>query len=158
MFDRSSPAGGSPAHPPAALRPAALRGRGAVANVAHRFQTDSREQVDEAIAEAPVRFVTTIEVERARTLMSRNTSPDIPFDVAINPYRGCEHGCVYCYARPTHAYLGYSPGLDFETRLVAKSNAVQALTADLAKPGYRGPPSIWGRPPISISRWSGTGV
>ncbi len=140
MFDRSSPAGGSPAHPPAALRPAALRGRGAVANVAHRFQTDSREQVDEAIAEAPVRFVTTIEVERARTLMSRNTSPDIPFDVAINPYRGCEHGCVYCYARPTHAYLGYSPGLDFETRLVAKSNAVQALTADLAKPGYRASP------------------
>ena len=164
-FDHSSIAGGSPASPPAATRPGALRGRGAVANVHHRFQGDTREAVDDgwqhdgtaqvaayAVADADVdadveadisvapRLVTTIEVERARTLMSRNTSPDIPFDVAINPYRGCEHGCVYCYARPTHAYLGYSPGLDFETRLVAKSNAVAALTADLARPGYRASP------------------
>lgn len=147
-FDRSSLAGGSPAR-----LPTAPRGRGAIANVAHRFQNNTREQDDDgwytppvagdatdAVAHQPVRLVTTIEVERARTLMSRNTSPDIPFDVAVNPYRGCEHGCVYCYARPTHAYLGYSPGLDFETRLVVKSNAVQALTADLAKPGYRASP------------------
>jgi DNA repair photolyase len=69
--------------------------------------------------------------------LSRNDSPDIPFDVAVNPYRGCEHGCVYCFARPTHAYLGYSPGLDFETKLVAKANAVQALRGELARPGYR---------------------
>ncbi|MFU1928777.1 PA0069 family radical SAM protein [Bordetella hinzii] len=80
---------------------------------------------------------TTVKPEQARKLLSRNDSPDIPFDVAVNPYRGCEHGCVYCYARPTHAYLGYSPGLDFETRLVAKANAVQALRAELARPGYK---------------------
>ncbi|OZI75168.1 radical SAM protein [Bordetella genomosp. 12] len=80
---------------------------------------------------------TTVRPEQARKLLSRNDSPDIPFDVAVNPYRGCEHGCVYCYARPTHAYLGYSPGLDFETRLVAKANAVQALRAELARPGYK---------------------
>ena len=69
---------------------------------------------------------TQVTAEAARKMLSRNDSPDIPFDVAVNPYRGCEHGCVYCYARPTHAYLGYSPGLDFETRLVAKANAVEA--------------------------------
>ncbi len=80
---------------------------------------------------------TTVKPEQARKLLSRNDSPDIPFDVAVNPYRGCEHGCVYCYARPTHAYLGYSPGLDFETRLVAKANAVQALRAELSRPGYK---------------------
>ncbi|AHV92296.1 PA0069 family radical SAM protein [Bordetella holmesii] len=80
---------------------------------------------------------TTVRPEQARKLLSRNDSPDIPFDVAVNPYRGCEHGCVYCYARPTHAYLGYSPGLDFETRLVAKANAVQALRAELARPSYK---------------------
>jgi DNA repair photolyase len=80
---------------------------------------------------------TTVAVEQARRLLSRNDSPDVPFDRAINTYRGCEHGCAYCYARPTHAYLGYSPGLDFETRLVAKANAVDALRAELARPGYR---------------------
>ena len=80
---------------------------------------------------------TTVKAEQARKLLSRNDSPDIPFDQAVNPYRGCEHGCVYCYARPTHAYLGYSPGLDFETRLIAKANAVEALRAELAKPGYK---------------------
>lgn len=79
---------------------------------------------------------TTVKAEQARKLLSRNDSPDIPFDQAVNPYRGCEHGCVYCYARPTHAYLGYSPGLDFETRLIAKANAVEALRAELARPGY----------------------
>jgi DNA repair photolyase len=75
--------------------------------------------------------------ERARSIISRNESPDIPFDRSINPYRGCEHGCVYCYARPTHAYLGLSPGLDFETRLFAKENAAELLDHELRKPGYR---------------------
>lgn len=95
-------------------------------------------------ADATQRFIpiveatrTTVKPEQARKLLSRNDSPDIPFDVAVNPYRGCEHGCVYCYARPTHAYLGYSPGLDFETKLVAKANAVQALRVELARPGYK---------------------
>ena len=76
-------------------------------------------------------------VEHARSIISRNQSPDIPFDRSVNPYRGCEHGCVYCYARPTHAYLGLSPGIDFETRLYAKTNAAQQLDAELRKPGYR---------------------
>lgn len=170
--DHSFPAGsGSPA-----AAPAALRGRGAVTNVRHRFQRDDRVQVDdgwsssglpadfvesvpdnfsEAAADKPADRVipilpdariapaapkTTVTAEEARKMLSRNDSPDIPFDVAVNPYRGCEHGCVYCYARPTHSYLGLSPGLDFETRLVAKANAVQALRAELARPGYKPSP------------------
>ncbi|WP_454689462.1 PA0069 family radical SAM protein [Achromobacter aloeverae] len=128
-----------------AAAPAALRGRGAVTNVGHRFQQDERSAaVDHDPAQTvpvyfqpPRRLATTVAVEQARRILSRNDSPDIGFDQAINPYRGCEHGCVYCYARPTHAYLGYSPGLDFETRLVAKANAVDALRAELARPGYR---------------------
>ena len=143
-----------------AAAPAALRGRGAVTNVRHRFEQTERvpaddgwsgawmvagEQSDVADADAAAGVIpvvsetrrTTVAPEQARKLLSRNDSPDIPFDVAVNPYRGCEHGCVYCYARPTHAYLGYSPGLDFETRLVAKTNAVDVLRAELARPGYR---------------------
>ncbi|WP_345249040.1 PA0069 family radical SAM protein [Pigmentiphaga soli] len=128
----------------AAAPAAARRGRGAVGNVAHRFDTDSRRAIDDGwqgggpepeFEPPPLR--TTVAVERARRIMSRNDSPDIPFDRSINPYRGCEHGCVYCFARPTHAYLGLSPGLDFETRLVAKANAVEALRAELSRPGYR---------------------
>ncbi|CAB3722288.1 hypothetical protein LMG26689_01388 [Achromobacter animicus] len=183
--DHSFPAGsGSPA-----AAPAALRGRGAVTNVRHRFQRDDRVQVDDGWSASglPADFVdsvpdffpdisssagqaaaveqtagaaaratvipilpdtrstpaapkTTVTAEEARKILSRNDSPDIPFEVAANPYRGCEHGCVYCYARPTHSYLGYSPGLDFETRLVAKANAVEALRAELARPGYKPSP------------------
>ncbi|CAM4143474.1 Radical SAM protein [Bordetella tumbae] len=150
------PAGsGSPA-----AAPAALRGRGAVTNVRHRFEQTEREPADDGwssgqvaasqddvsdadiaggyipiVAESTLK--TTVTSEQARKLLSRNDSPDIPFDVAVNPYRGCEHGCVYCYARPTHAYLGYSPGLDFETRLIAKANAVDVLRTELSRPGYR---------------------
>jgi len=80
---------------------------------------------------------TCVTQEQARTIISRNQSPDVPFDRSINPYRGCEHGCVYCYARPSHAYLGLSPGLDFETRLFAKSNAAELLDRELRKPGYQ---------------------
>lgn len=79
---------------------------------------------------------TTVTAERVKSIISRNDSPDIPFTQSINPYRGCEHGCVYCYARPSHAYLNLSPGLDFETRLFAKVNAAQVLREELAKPGY----------------------
>ncbi|MGN6662263.1 MAG: PA0069 family radical SAM protein, partial [Achromobacter mucicolens] len=140
--DHSFPAGsGSPA-----AAPAALRGRGAVTNVRHRFQRDDRVQIDDGWSASglPADFIdavpdnapdasdagrspvipilpdtrcappapkTTVTAEQARKILSRNDSPDIPFDVAANPYRGCEHGCVYCYARPTHSYLGYSPGL-----------------------------------------------
>lgn len=159
--DHSFPAGsGSPA-----AAPAALRGRGAVTNVRHRFQKDDRVQVDDGwsasglpadfvdavpntsvipilpdVRRAPAAPQTTVTAEEARKILSRNDSPDIPFDVAVNPYRGCEHGCVYCYARPTHSYLGYSPGLDFETRLVAKANAVGALRAEISRPGYKPSP------------------
>src|SRR5690606_15391893 len=118
-------------------------GRGAIGNVEHRFQRDTRApeldfaaEQDGQEDESAASVRTTVNVESARKLLSYNVSPDIPFDRAVNPYRGCEHGCTYCYARPTHAYLGYSPGLDFETRLIAKANAVQALRAELVRPGY----------------------
>lgn len=121
-----------------------VRGRGAVTNVVHRFQRDIREGFDDGWQAAPTGeddalppLRTTVREEHARRLLSYNVSPDIPFDRAINPYRGCEHGCTYCYARPTHAYLGYSPGLDFETRLVAKANAVQVLRAELSARAYQ---------------------
>lgn len=126
-----------------ATAPTAIRGRGAVTNVAHRFQSDAREADNDVDAygldseNTPPPLRTQVIREQARKLLSRNDSPDIPFDQAVNPYRGCEHGCVYCYARPTHAYLGYSPGLDFETKLIVKENAVEALRAELARPAYR---------------------
>jgi DNA repair photolyase len=121
------------------------KGRGAVSNPVHRFERDARERVDDgwpaqdddASTPGPATQVT---VERARSIVSRNQSPDIGFDASINPYRGCEHGCVYCYARPGHAYLGLSPGLDFETRLVAKENAAELLAEEIARPGYRPDP------------------
>ncbi|WP_081627083.1 PA0069 family radical SAM protein [Bordetella sp. FB-8] len=148
-IDRSSFAVSAGSGSPATA-PAALRGRGAVTNVGHRYQSDTRveplenewavEAADDCVGEegdAAPAPLTQVRPEQVRTLLSRNDSPDIPFELAINPYRGCEHGCAYCYARPTHAYLGYSPGLDFETKLTAKVNAVSALRADLAKRSHR---------------------
>mgnify|MGYP001812117289 FL=1 len=101
-------------------RSAARKGRGAVSNPAGRFAATENEAVDDGWGslDAPLpRLVTAATAEAARTILTRNTSPDIPFDRSINPYRGCEHGCIYCYARPAHAYVDLSPGLDFETRL-----------------------------------------
>jgi DNA repair photolyase len=118
----------------------AHKGRGAVSNRAGRYQTDPRETVDDGWYdddEAPSPPPTVVTVEHARSIISRNDSPDIPFTQSVNPYRGCEHGCVYCYARPNHARLGLSPGLDFETRLFAKTNAAALLSRELAVPGYR---------------------
>ncbi|HEV2042870.1 MAG TPA: radical SAM protein, partial [Casimicrobiaceae bacterium] len=127
---------------------APIKGRGATFNPGNRFRRDTREAVDdgwtpppaEGTAEGEVQELpplkTTVTIQRSRTIIARNTSPDIPFTQSINPYQGCEHGCVYCYARPTHAYLDLSPGLDFETKLFAKPNAAALLTAELAKPGY----------------------
>ena len=114
------------------------KGRGATVNPEGRYESVTREVFDDGWDHAdetpPLRtFVTD---ERAKSIISRNDSPDIPFTQSINPYRGCEHGCVYCYARPSHAYLNLSPGLDFETRLFAKVNAAELLRAELAKPGY----------------------
>lgn len=115
------------------------RGRGAGLNPTGRFEPHVRESVDdgwEGLAELPP-LRTEVREERARSLITRNTSPDIGFDRSANPYRGCEHGCIYCFARPDHAFVGLSPGIDFETRLFAKSNAVEALERDLAAPGYQ---------------------
>jgi DNA repair photolyase len=124
--------------------PPPLHGRGAPANpVSARFNDPQREQdgdwLDDRFAvdgEAPP-LRTTVSLERPRTIISRNTSPDIPFDRSVNAYRGCEHGCIYCFARPTHAYLGLSPGLDFESKLTAKPKAPQLLRAELSKRGYQ---------------------
>ncbi len=101
---------------------------------------DARAEIDGAAP--PLR--TTVTIERARTIIARNNSPDIPFDRSINPYRGCEHGCVYCFARPTHAFHDLSPGLDFESRLFAKPDAAALLRAELAKPGYVCQPIAFG--------------
>ncbi len=118
---------------------AARKGRGAVSNMQGRYEVNGREEFDdgwERDDDGPPVFRTVVTDEIAKTILSRNTSPDIPFNVSLNPYRGCEHGCIYCFARPTHSYLGLSPGLDFETRLFAKVNAAELLRRELAKPGY----------------------
>ncbi len=115
------------------------RGRGARSNAGGRFEPVTRHFEEDGWGEAEELAMTPTHVteERARTIITRNDLPDISFDRSINPYRGCEHGCVYCFARPTHAYLGLSPGLDFETRLFAKTNAADVLERELAAPGYR---------------------
>lgn len=142
------------------------KGRGAVSNLQGRFERDIREPFDDgwsgsdaATPDEPAtrsdgdaacaqrddandeptlpRLVTQVTAEQARSILTRNASPDIPFNTSLNPYRGCEHGCIYCFARPTHAYLDLSPGLDFETRLFAKENAAQRLREALSKPSYR---------------------
>jgi DNA repair photolyase len=115
------------------------RGRGAPSNETSRFETQRREACDDGWGEDETleSLRTQITLERPRTIITRNDSPDLSFDRSINPYRGCEHGCSYCYARPTHAYLGLSPGLDFESRLYVKENAAALLEKELAAPKYR---------------------
>ncbi|WJY21159.1 PA0069 family radical SAM protein [Fontisubflavum oceani] len=121
------------------LPPERRKGRGVASNRSGRFERFERVgfsdgwEIDEPLP--PLR--TEVREEVAKTIITRNTSPDIPFDRSINPYRGCEHGCVYCFARPSHAYLGLSPGLDFETQLTAKPNAPTLLEAELRNPRYR---------------------
>nr|WP_298681995.1 PA0069 family radical SAM protein [uncultured Dongia sp.] len=145
----------------------ARKGRGAVTNRAGRFEPGQRPLEDDGWSSseafsgltfngAPVSLVgrkpapntddelpplkTHVALDNARSIIAHNKSPDIPFDQSINPYRGCEHGCIYCYARPTHAYLGHSPGLDFETKLYMKADAAKLLEKELRKPGYK--PSV----------------
>jgi DNA repair photolyase len=121
------------------------KGRGAALNIEGRFERWQREAFDDGWMDAPqaggeddvAAPKTTVSIERAKSIISTNDSPDIPFRYSVNPYRGCEHGCIYCFARPSHAYLGLSPGLDFETRLFAKTNAPELLRAELSKPGFR---------------------
>ncbi|MBD8553311.1 PA0069 family radical SAM protein [Rhizobium sp. CFBP 8762] len=115
------------------------RGRGAGLNPSGRFEPQSREGFDdgwETLEDLPP-FKTTVQVEKPRTAITRNDSPDISFDRSINPYRGCEHGCIYCFARPTHAFMGLSAGLDFEAKLFAKPDAPKLLERELAKSGYK---------------------
>ncbi len=119
------------------------KGRGAALNIEGRFEQWQREAFDDGwrppveTDDAPAPPKTVITREIAKSIIAENDSPDIPFRYSINPYRGCEHGCIYCFARPSHAYLGLSPGLDFETRIFAKTNAASLLRAELSRPGYR---------------------
>ncbi len=120
--------------------PRPRRGRGALSNHTGRYERYETEAFDDGWGSADLpapALRTTVSPDAARTVLTRNTSPDVPFDRSINPYRGCEHGCVYCFARPTHAYLGLSPGLDFESRLFAKPDAARCLRDELAAPSYR---------------------
>jgi hypothetical protein len=135
------------------MLPGARKGRGTTLNPEGRFERFAREAVDdgwgslEALAEAPAP-TTEVFRDRARTIIARNDSPDVPFDRSINPYRGCEHGCVYCYARPSHAHLGLSAGLDFETRIFVK-----AVPPGSCRKSWRGPAMPAGR-----SRWAPTPI
>ena len=116
-----------------------VKGRGAVSTPEGRFESLIIQRVDDgwsSLEEPLPSFETTVRAETARSIISHNESPDIPFDQSINPYRGCEHGCIYCYARPTHSYVNLSPGLDFETKLFYKQNAAELLERELSKPGY----------------------
>ncbi len=129
------------------LRSGPLKGRGAASFVRGRFEKTavqaeddgwgsvySNDEDDEEVT--PPKLRTHVTEERARSIVSRNQSPDIPFNQSLNPYRGCEHGCVYCFARPSHAYLDLSPGLDFETKLYAKTNAAELLRREFSRKGY----------------------
>jgi DNA repair photolyase len=133
--------------------PAVLKGRGTTAQPANRFASAHTQATDDgwdiphyydADGEPSTRPQTTVTHERARSIISRNDSPDVGFGQSINPFRGCEHGCVYCFARPSHAYLDLSPGLDFETKLYAKTNAAEQLRVELAKPRYQASPIALG--------------
>lgn len=135
-----------------------IKGRGAASRVVGRFEKSVSEGQDdgwgslyahdETDPDLPPQ--TEVRIERARTIISRNQSPDVGFSQSVNPYRGCEHGCVYCFARPSHSYLDLSPGLDFETKLTAKTNAAERLRDALAKPGYEPHPIALG---INTDGW-----
>src|SRR5271170_460032 len=140
-----------PRHRPDAIAerilPAELRrGRGAATNASGRFELERREAFDDGWTqdEAPEPLATEVTWERPKTIITRNDSPDISFDRSINPYRGCEHGCFYCFARPTHAYMGLSAGLDFESRLFAKEGAATLLERELAAAKYVPAPIAFG--------------
>ncbi len=120
-------------------KPIIIKGRGALSNPAGRFEHLSREAVDDGWGEDPspdTQPATQLFADKTRHIIARNQSPDVPFDQSINPYKGCEHGCVYCFARPSHAYLDLSPGIDFETKIFYKTHVPQRIVEELGRPGY----------------------
>ncbi len=136
MSDPRTPAHVNDRHP----EKGSLKGRGTPLNPDNRFFSTRSTVESDGWWQSPDPLpaqATTVVVQHSRSIISRNRSPDVPFEQSINPYQGCEHGCIYCYARPSHAYLDLSPGLDFETRLFAKPNAAELLRAELARPGYQ---------------------
>jgi DNA repair photolyase len=137
----------SASKPPTLSKPLVFKGRGTASNTVGRFEDFTREMDDDGwgnldLELPPLR--TEVRIDTSKSIRSYNQSPDIPYDRSINPYRGCEHGCVYCYARPSHAYLGLSPGLDFESKLFMKPDAAALLRQELAKPGYQCAPIALG--------------
>jgi DNA repair photolyase len=130
---------GEPLYPDDQIPEPQHNGRGALSNTSSRYDDEKKIRTTDGwdIEDELPPLRTTLTRDATRTILARNTSPDVPFDRSINPYRGCEHGCIYCFARPTHAYLGLSPGLDFETRILFKPDAAQLLTAELASPKYK---------------------
>ena len=138
-----------------------IRGRGALSNASGRFEPATRHDfddgwLDDAIDPHPRGPATQLHEDRSRTVIARNRSPDIGFDRSINPYRGCEHGCIYCFARPTHTYLGHSAGLDFESQIYTKPNAAALLRRELARPNYTARPIALGTntdPYQPVERW-----
>ncbi|MFN3733851.1 PA0069 family radical SAM protein [Comamonas testosteroni] len=135
------------------MRP--IKGRGAASQITHRFARELRQGFDDGwgkseqdegseVGEEIKTWCTHLEWERAKSALSRHESPDLPFHLGLNPYRGCEHGCIYCYARPSHSYLGYSPGLDFETRLIAKENLPEVLRVELSRSSHVAAPIMLG--------------
>jgi DNA repair photolyase len=146
-MSRAPPGHPFPAPEDTAGKGSPVRGRGAVGNPAGRHERLVREPVDDGWFGGdgePPPLKTVVRIEHAKSVIARNDSPDVPFSQSINPYRGCEHGCIYCYARPNHSYLGLSPGIDFETRLFAKTNAPERLRAELASASYRCEPIALG--------------
>src|SRR4051812_13474222 len=130
---------GEPLYPDDQVPEPQHNGRGALSNASSRFDDEKKIRTTDGwdIEDELPPLRTTLTRDATRTILARNTSPDVPFDRSINPYRGCEHGCIYCFARPTHAYLGLSPGLDFESKLLVKPDAAKLLEAELSKPSYQ---------------------
>ena len=146
MSDQDDPGFPEPRAVPVQFNSTAPRGRGAGSNPPNRYDTLIREAFDDGWTsnEATPGLETTLAVDKSRRVISYNDSPDVPFDRSVNPYRGCEHGCVYCYARPGHAWMGHSPGLDFESRLYYKPDAVDCLQRELTASTYRCAPMAVG--------------
>jgi len=121
------------------IHPGTLKGRGTALQPPNRFERERVEAFDDGwdLPEEEVRPRTSLIRDASKSIIARNDSPDLSFDRSVNPYRGCEHGCIYCFARPTHAYLGFSPGLDFETKIVFKPEAARLLEKEISRAGYK---------------------